>query len=683
MPPNFKVAFIGDQGLGSGSRAVLNMIREEGADMVLHSGDFDYYDDPEGWDEMINETLGEDFPYFASIGNHDVVAWEGYQQKLEERLARISGAKCTGDLGVNSFCTYGGLFFVLSGLGTIDSGRLSFLEEALASEEAQQSLWRVCSWHKNRRLMQVGGKQDEIGWEPYEECRKAGAIIATGHEHSYSRTHLMENFETQSIASQSAALHIGPGRSFAFVSGLAGHSIRGQDDELASKPWWAAVHTSAQGADYGALFCVFNRDGVENRGYCYFRDLNGVIADAFEVFVGSDTGTSGASSSTGASIVLKQKLEYDYTIELPEGWIREKEGKYTSDSPWSQFRVWSQRLPVGYNVDQFIEMVQDNLQEDWEDWWFTPSLFEVNSVEDETTEGQRTIRFRNRVQETPPYCVLDVEEIVMVSQLLPEYSQVFRIRAFMCESDVTRHGRLWSDIVDSFEVITRPSLYYTQFRPVKGVMVKAHESVDPAALQAAAEIIEVMLSGREDIASCMSLQGADLAITPRDQVNTDIPEFAHLKGTKDFTGRSRDTFEIRGLGAVKGLPVSLAAEEQLLGNFGPQHPFYQYRGLVATHEYAHALQNLCFTQADHEEWDKFYKEALDDGLYPGTHMMADVHEFFAVFSTGYFEVTFEFGDDPSREELRDRFPDIFKALDEIYGGATLPEMFRIELTRPE
>ena len=286
MPSYFKVAFIGDQGLGRDSRAVLEMIRGEGAYMVLHSGDFDYYDDPDRWDQQINETLGDDFPYFASIGNHDVPAWEGYQRKLQKRLARISGARCTGDLGVNSFCTYKGLFFVLSGVGTIDSGRVSFIREALASKEAKESLWRICSWHKNQRFMQVGGKGDSVGWEPYEECRKAGAIIATGHEHSYSRTHLMDSFETQSIASKSDVLHIDSGKSFAFVSGLAGLSIRGQDDQLAAKPWWAAVHTSAQGADYGALFCSFNHDGVENRGICYFRDLKGVIADEFEVVAG-------------------------------------------------------------------------------------------------------------------------------------------------------------------------------------------------------------------------------------------------------------------------------------------------------------------------------------------------------------------------------------------------------------
>lgn len=37
-PPNFKVAFIGDQGLKASSRAVLDLIRVEGSDMVLQRG---------------------------------------------------------------------------------------------------------------------------------------------------------------------------------------------------------------------------------------------------------------------------------------------------------------------------------------------------------------------------------------------------------------------------------------------------------------------------------------------------------------------------------------------------------------------------------------------------------------------------------------------------------------------
>lgn len=71
-PPNFKVAFIGDQALGKNSKAVLQLIKEEGTDMVIHSGDFDYKNNPDKWDQQINDVLGPNFPYLGLIGNHEV-----------------------------------------------------------------------------------------------------------------------------------------------------------------------------------------------------------------------------------------------------------------------------------------------------------------------------------------------------------------------------------------------------------------------------------------------------------------------------------------------------------------------------------------------------------------------------------------------------------------------------------
>src|SRR6266508_4439963 len=99
-PANFRVAFIGDQGLGGSSRAVLQLIKSEGARMVIHSGDFDYKNDPERWDDQITQVLGASFPYFASIGNHDVKHCSGYRDKLLQRLSRVEGASCRGDYGV-------------------------------------------------------------------------------------------------------------------------------------------------------------------------------------------------------------------------------------------------------------------------------------------------------------------------------------------------------------------------------------------------------------------------------------------------------------------------------------------------------------------------------------------------------------------------------------------------------
>jgi Calcineurin-like phosphoesterase len=278
------VAFIGDQGLTKEARAVLQMIKAEDADLVLHLGDLDYEDDPIAWDAMITAVLGTDFPIFVAVGNHDD-RWygpRGYQDRLKERLSRSPDATCSGDLGVQSVCTFRGLFFILSGIGTIPEGpnhpeHVNYLRDQLARSDA---IWSICAWHKNQSAMQVGSKEDEVGWQPYEVCREGGAIVATAHEHSYSRTHLLDDFEAQSVASDSDSLVIDEGASFAFVSGLGGHSIRDQEQ---GGPWWASIYTSEQGANFGALFCEFFADGEPDRATCYFKDIEGNVPDRFEL----------------------------------------------------------------------------------------------------------------------------------------------------------------------------------------------------------------------------------------------------------------------------------------------------------------------------------------------------------------------------------------------------------------
>jgi len=278
---NLKVAFIGDQGVNENAASVLELILSEGADMVLHQGDFDYHDDPDLWDAQINKILGDDFPYFASIGNHDKPAWDGYQEKLQNRLDKISDAQCLGDLGIQSSCEYNGLFFILSGVGVTGYDHAEYIKKQL---DENNSIWSICSWHKNMKLMQVGGKHDETGWDVYEECRKGGAIIATGHEHSYSRTLTLSDIDSQIIYSDDPdSLQVGNGNTFVFVNGLGGKSIRDAENNLEKNPWWAKYSTSDNGANYGALFCTFNVEMNPNNAKCYFKDISGNTIDEFSI----------------------------------------------------------------------------------------------------------------------------------------------------------------------------------------------------------------------------------------------------------------------------------------------------------------------------------------------------------------------------------------------------------------
>ena len=267
--------------------------------MVLHQGDFDYEDDPDRFDQLITDTLGPDFPYFASLGNHDVKAARGYQAKLRARLERVEGAECEGDLAILAACSYKGLFFVLSAVGVKGMGsparHAAFLSQELAASPAP---WKICSWHKNQRAMQVGDKEDETGWGVYEACRRQGAIIATAHDHAYARSHLIEKFaDTPRVASTGDVIEITKGRTIAFVSGISGQSIRPQ--KLAGS-WWAAIYTATQNADPGALFCTFNPGGRRDRARCYFKTITGKIPDRFELISTLGEGTTpGDPSKSG------------------------------------------------------------------------------------------------------------------------------------------------------------------------------------------------------------------------------------------------------------------------------------------------------------------------------------------------------------------------------------------------
>ena len=75
-------------------------------------------------------------------------------------------------------------------------GHEAFIDDQFAGAEYP---WRICSWHKNMESMQVGSKGDSTGWGVYAACRRAGALIATGHEHSYSRTKTLIDMDSQSV----------------------------------------------------------------------------------------------------------------------------------------------------------------------------------------------------------------------------------------------------------------------------------------------------------------------------------------------------------------------------------------------------------------------------------------------------------------------------------------------------
>ncbi|WP_437907328.1 DNRLRE domain-containing protein [Sorangium sp. So ce327] len=307
--PDLLIAFIGDQGANGNSDAVLNLIKDEGAAATIHNGDFDYANNPTAWDNRINSILGANYPYFAIIGNHDAAAWggaSGYASKIQARHAAVPSMNCTGELGVKSTCNFRGLHIIQSCVGTSElrstcaanaADQVDFIRDALA---ADSSIWSICNWHKNQNDMQVGTKGNEVGWSAYQECMNAGAIVSTGHEHSYSRTLTLTDVGNAATGHGKTGAYdlveLGPSRNFVFVSGLAGVGIRdyaaaSHDDDT----WWASYYAGNKWkknnvvmsgtAAYGALFIRFHVGGDPKRATAYFKDVNGRLADEFTIQV--------------------------------------------------------------------------------------------------------------------------------------------------------------------------------------------------------------------------------------------------------------------------------------------------------------------------------------------------------------------------------------------------------------
>jgi hypothetical protein len=161
-------------------------------------------------------------------------------------------------------------------------------------------------WHKNMHDMQTGGKRDEMDWATYRACQEAGAIIATGHEHAYARTVTLTDLGHRAAGHGATGapdrLHVGPGQTFVFVSGLGGHSLRDyhcaqHDDDT----WWATVYTRnyylragttvakscarcsrvVPGYTFGALFITFNAGGDPHTAEAYFKTINGETIETF------------------------------------------------------------------------------------------------------------------------------------------------------------------------------------------------------------------------------------------------------------------------------------------------------------------------------------------------------------------------------------------------------------------
>lgn len=289
-----RVAFLADAGLNKASRLVLEMLRNESVEMVLHSGDLDYTGKSAEFYRLVDRVLGRSFPYFVTMGNYESkrlpgggrdMAWHAYQKLQRERLGRIDGLTCATVTSRNLACEWRGVSFVTSAIGVNGSRLGQDLQELQAASAGlwgdRPASWRICSWHLPLANFQVGFREG-VPWmsanaflEAYEHCRRFGAMIVNGHEHYYVRSHAIHEFSLANVqfatttTGNASEAHVdeialGPGSTLAVVSGLGGHSV--------SIPSLAKVRELAHLAAVHPLYLAQER---EVKGKYFFPAITG------------------------------------------------------------------------------------------------------------------------------------------------------------------------------------------------------------------------------------------------------------------------------------------------------------------------------------------------------------------------------------------------------------------------
>ena len=206
--------------------------------------------------------------------------------------------------------------------------------------------------------------------------------------------------------------------------------------------------------------------------------------------------------------------------------------------------------------------------------------------------------------------------------------------------------------------------YYQQSAEIHGVSIKAARRVSSKTLHIVAQVVNLMLDGRADIKECIARHDSVFAVLQKGHNYWDLPGFRYIWFPEDIWGRSYD--ELHGWGAIPTRPTTMVSESALLGetNYRPYD--------VAIHEFAHSIMNLCFDHATMQKLDALYRGAVKARLGFGIDIMLDRSEFFAEFSSIYFDAH----TDVPRQALVEKLPDLLEFLEKIYGEVTVHDSAR-------
>ena len=199
-----------------------------------------------------------------------------------------------------------------------------------------------------------------------------------------------------------------------------------------------------------------------------------------------------------------------------------------------------------------------------------------------------------------------------------------------------------------------------------GIEYRAAESVSDAAFKRAQFVVRQMTSKSPKMLAKMASIGFKVEIIGKDQVLSDLPDYARLKGQKTRDGRDFDT----GTRGVGGPRMCSVGEENLLCL--RNQPYWKED--IFVHEFSHSMM-IQMDAGDVQEIEAAYRNAVDKALYPKrVYMMANSGEYWAEGVQAWLGVTLRTdvnGGFNTQRKIRDHDKALAAILEKVYGSLQL------------
>lgn len=314
------VALLGDTGAYRDFQAVLKLVKDEQAQVVMINGDLGYSATPEKWRETLLKEIDPNAQFvIGSLGNHDFE--HGRQDDYVGIFHGLRNAKnslpsrCSGGLRIergrdiaalDEVCTFGNLTIIASGIGQLFSK--SYFEDRLREKLSNKPAdnWALVGYHYTLASMNPGLKTNENTHKFFDLIRQFGAIGAQAHTHTVMASCPI-NSEFKTSGNPSCHPDFGADLEDRFIeagtgifidSSLGGMPPRSRrrchrptDNgcahmvDLVTKEGYTRVDGRSRN-DFigrGAVFVKFNLGGDPSRARAYFKSVDGREVFSFHI----------------------------------------------------------------------------------------------------------------------------------------------------------------------------------------------------------------------------------------------------------------------------------------------------------------------------------------------------------------------------------------------------------------